>query len=178
MLATGPNRRVGSGSGSTRTRTVATGLTTRITWTFGNGAVLPPKTRHFKFTILAPIKYLSSDHITTWSVHRLCSVGRSFTSRCQICNPTSIWWVAIENPPNSPKISHYFTTTQRISLGLQIWMLEVKEGRTLNNLRIDYVMIQLKLKYLIGAKGVGTVYLEPRSGSNPAKYPQFYVQSG
>ena len=39
-------------------------------------------------------------------------------------------------------------------------MLEVKEGLKLNNLRIDYVMIQSKLQYLIGAKGVGTVYLE------------------
>ena len=57
-------------------------------------------------------------------------------------------------------------------------MQDVKEGLKLNNLRIDYVMIRSQLKYLIGAKGVGTVYLEPRSGSNPAKYPRFYVRSG
>jgi hypothetical protein len=43
VLATGPDSRVGSGFGSTRHRTVATGLTTRKTWTVGNGAVLPQK---------------------------------------------------------------------------------------------------------------------------------------
>ena len=65
VLATGPNSRVGSGFGSTRNRTVATGLTTRKTRTVGNGAVLPPTTRHLKSTIFAPLKYLSSDHIMT-----------------------------------------------------------------------------------------------------------------
>ena len=157
MLATGPNCRVGSGSGSTRTRTVAMGLTTWKTRTVGNGAVLPPKTRHFTFTILPPIKYLSSDRITTWSVRRLCSVTPSFTSRLQMCNLASIRWIAIENPPISLRISEYFTTTQRISVGLQIWMQEVKEGLKLNNLHIDYVIIRSQLKYWIEAKWVGTV---------------------
>jgi len=57
-------------------------------------------------------------------------------------------------------------------------MQEAKEGLKLNNLRIDYVMIRSKLKYLIGAKGAGTVYLDPRSGSKLAKYPRPYVRSG
>jgi hypothetical protein len=57
-------------------------------------------------------------------------------------------------------------------------MQKVKEGLKLNNLHLDYVMIQSKLKYLIGAKGVETVYLEPWFGSNLAKYPRFYVWSG
>ena len=178
VLATGPKCRVGSRSGSTRTRTVATGLTTPKTQTIGNGAVLPPKTRHLKLTILAPIKYLSSDRITTWSVCRLCSFGRSFTSRFQICDLTSIRWVTIENPPISLKITHYFATTQRISVGSQIWKREVKERVRLHNLRTDHVVIRSELKDLIGAKGVGTVYLELWSGSNPAKYLQFYVRSG
>jgi hypothetical protein len=65
MLATGPNSRVGSGFVSTQIRTVAMGLTTRKTRTVGNGAVFPVKTQHFKSTIFAPIKYLSSDRITT-----------------------------------------------------------------------------------------------------------------
>jgi hypothetical protein len=39
-------------------------------------------------------------------------------------------------------------------------------------------MIRSELIYLIGAKAVGTVYLEPRFGSNPAKYPQVYVRAG
>jgi hypothetical protein len=65
VLAKGPNSRVGSGSGSTRNRTVATGLTTRKTRPTGNGPVLPPKTRHLNITTLPPIKYLSSDRIMT-----------------------------------------------------------------------------------------------------------------
>jgi len=36
-------------------------------------------------------------------------------------------------------------------------MQEVKERLELNNLRIDHIMIRSKLKYLIGAKVVGTV---------------------
>ena len=30
----------------------------------------------------------------------------------------------------------------------------------------------------MGAKAVGTVYLEPWFGSNPAKYPRLYVRAG
>jgi hypothetical protein len=56
-------------------------------------------------------------------------------------------------------------------------MLELKELVILHNLRIHYVMIQSELKYFIGGKGVGTVHLELRFGSNPAKNPGFYVQS-
>jgi hypothetical protein len=143
VLATGPNSRVSSGSGSYPELNRCNGF--------------PYKTRSSKSTFLAPTKYLSSDRITTWSIRRLCSFSRSFTSRFQICDPTSICWVAIENPPISLKCSHYFTTIQRISVGLQIWMLEMKERPKLNNLRIDHVMIRSQLKYLIRAKVVGTV---------------------
>jgi len=157
VLATGPNCRVGSGSGSSRSRTVATGLTTQKTWPVRNGAVLPPTTRHLKLTILAPIQYLSSDCITTWSVCRLCSFCRSCTSRFQTCDPTSICWVVIENPPISLIISHHFTTTQRISVGSQIWMQEVKERQKLHNIRTDHVVILSELDYMIGAEGVQSV---------------------
>jgi len=80
VSATVPSSRVGSGSGSnpepnccnesyhTKTRTVAI------------GPVLPPKTRHFNFTSLGPIRYLSSDRIMTRSIRKLCSFMRSFTS--------------------------------------------------------------------------------------------------
>ena len=178
MLATGPNSRVGSGSGSTQNRTVATVLTTQKTRPTGNGPVLPPKTRHFNITTLPPIKYLSSDRIMTWSVCRLCSSTRSFTSRSQIFDPTNIRWVAIEYPLISLKMGPFFTATQRISVESQIGQREVKERPELQILRTDHVMIQWELKYLIGGKGVGTVNLEPQSGSNPAKIPRVYVRSG
>ena len=57
-------------------------------------------------------------------------------------------------------------------------MLEVKELIILHNLRTDHVTVRSELTYLIGAKALGTVNLGLRSGSNPAKYPQFYVRAG
>jgi len=57
-------------------------------------------------------------------------------------------------------------------------MLEVKELIILHNLCTDHVTVRSELTFLIGAKSVGTVNMEPRSGSNPAKYPRFYVRAG
>ena len=105
----------------------------------------------------------------TWSVRRLCSSSRSFTSRFQICDPTNIRWVAIENPVISRKMCLYFTATQQISVGSQIWKLEVKEWLEMHNVRTDRVMIRSELKYLIGAKVAGTLKIEPWSVYNPAK---------
>jgi len=136
---------------------MATGLPTRKTLTIGNGPVLPPKTRHFKFTMLAPIKYLSSDRTMTWSVRTLCSFIRSFTFRFQICDQTNIRWVAIENPQVSLEIWCYVPAIQRILIRLQIREREVEERVKLHNLRIHHVMIRWDLRYLIGAKVARTV---------------------
>jgi len=143
VLATGPNSRLGSGSGSNPEQDRCNGF--------------PPKTRHLKCTILAPIKYLSSDRIVTWSVRRLCSFSPSFPSHSQICDLTSIPWVAIENPHFSAEISPYFPAIQRILAQSQIWQREVKEGLKLHNLRTDHVTIPSELRYLIGGKVAGTV---------------------
>jgi len=138
-----PNRC--NGSYNTETRTVAI------------GPILPPKTWHFNLTTLAPIKYLSSDCIVTWSIRRLCRVSRSFTSRVQICDSTNIRLVAIKNPPISPKIGHFVNATQRLLVRSPIWTREVKERLNLYNLRIDHVTIRSHLTYLIGAKVADTV---------------------
>jgi len=143
VLATGPNSRFCSGSGSNPEPNRCNGF--------------PPTTWHFKCTILTPIKYLSSDRIVTWSVRRLCSFSPSFPSRSQICDLTSIRWVAIENPHLSAEISPYFTAIQRILAQSQIWQREVKEGLGLHNLRTDHVTIRSELRYLIGGKVAGTV---------------------
>jgi len=183
VLATGPNSWVGSGSGSTRNQTVATGLTTRKTRTIRNGPVLPPKSRHFKFTSLAPIKYLSSDRIMTWSVLTLCSFSGSFTSHSQVCDRTNIHWMVIENPLISAKMWCYFTANPQILVQLQIWKREVEERIILHNLHINHVMIWWDLRYLTGANVAGTVKLncstctiQPKNcmlisvvGKNPAK---------
>jgi len=57
-------------------------------------------------------------------------------------------------------------------------MLEVKELIILHNLRTDHLTVRSELTYLIGAKAVGTVTLEPLFNSNQAKYLRFYVRAG
>jgi len=120
VLATSTKYWVGSGSSSTQNRTVATDLNTHKPRTVGNGPVLPPKSRHFKFTVLPPIKYLSSDCITTQSICTLCSYTGTFTFQFQICDSTSIRSVGIENPLLLLQICYSFPTTQRISVRLQV----------------------------------------------------------
>ena len=171
VLATGPNSRVGSGFGSTQNRTFATGLTTRKSRTVGNMAVLPPKTRHFKSTIFTPIKYLSSDHIMTWSVRKLSSSSPSFTSRIQICDRTNICGGAVENPRNWLKNRLYFTATQRISVQSQIWMREVEDGLELHNVRTDHVTIRSELIYLIVVRITWSVKLNRGPGSSRTQTP-------
>jgi hypothetical protein len=148
------------------------------TWTVAIGPVLPPKPRHFNTTSLALIIYLSSDRIMTRSICKLCSFMRSFTYRFQICDQTDIRWVASENPGNSREIWHCCAAIIGILVGLQFWTREVNERIILHNLDIDHIIIWSERKYLSGAKGVGTIHLEPRSSSNAAKNPLFYVQSG
>jgi len=177
VLAKVLNSRVSSGSCSDLELNHCNGSYLMKTRTLAIGPVLPPKTRHFNTTSLAPIKYLSSDRIMTPSTCKLCSSMRSFTSRFQICDRTNVRWVASENPRISCEILRYFPAIHWILVGSQIWTREVKERIKLHNLRIDHLPIQSELKYLMGARGVGTVYLEPRSGSNPGKNPRFYVQS-
>ena len=177
MLATVPTCKSSSGLGlepgpigcnsfaTWKTRTIA----------FGPGSTSIPGLCEPRFFV--PIKYLSSDRIVAWSICRLCSFCRSFTSHSEICDAMNMRWVAIKNLQHSHRIGPIFTATQRISVGSQIWNREVKERLELHNLRIDHVTIQSKLKYLIGAKAVGTEKLEPRSGSNLAQNPRFYVWS-
>ena len=168
MLATVPNCRIGSGSGSGPQPNRCNGSYHTKPRTVAIGPVSPPKSRHFNITTLAPIKNLISDHIVTWSVCRLFSSRRSFTSRVEIWDPTNIRWVAIENPKMSCKISLYFIATQRISVRSQICKREVKEGPELHNLHTDHLVIRSELKYLIAAKAAGTMKMEPWSGYNPA----------
>jgi hypothetical protein len=85
------------------------------------------KTGHFNITTLPRIMYFSSDHITIWSVCRLCCPCRSFPYRSQICDPINIRWVAIKTPLMWRNICPFFTAMQWISVGSQIWKREVKE---------------------------------------------------
>jgi len=150
----------------------------RKTWTVGNGLVLPPKTRHFKVTILATIKYLSSDHIMTWSVCTLCSFSHSFISRCQIWDKTNIHWVTFKNPGCSGKISCYLTPIGRILVRSQIWHRKVEERLKLHNLHTDHFMICWDLRYLIGAKVAATVKCNRGPGTTQPKHCCFMTGPG
>jgi hypothetical protein len=133
------------------------GLLTRKPAPSQLGRFYHEKTRHFNIATLLPIKYLSSDRIMTWSVHRFCSSSRCFTSSFQICDLTNTCWVAIENPLILCTMCHYFTATEPISVGSQIWKREVKERLERHNQYNDHVLLQSELKYWIGAKVAGTV---------------------
>jgi len=124
-----------------------------ISWFFGQ--VVPRLQFHFTVpATFAPIKFLSSDHMRTWSVHRLYSFSRSFTSQFQICDPTDIRWVGGKTRQILTVISGFSRLSQRILVGSQIWKREVKERLELHNLHTDHVMIRSEFKYLIGAKVV------------------------
>jgi len=169
VLAMVPTRYNGSGLGLGPERKCCHRSYHAKTRTVSIGPVLPPKTRHLKCPILAPIKYLSSDHIITWWIRRFCSFSRSFTCRCQICYSTNIRGVAIENPRISLEICPYFTATQPISVGLHIWMLEVEDLVKPHNLRIHHGMIRSELKNLIGAKVGGNIIWNCGPGSTRPK---------
>ena len=142
------------------------------------GPVLPPKTQHFKCSFVPPIKYLSSNRIVTWSIRRLCRFSRSFTSCSQIWDLANIRGVAIDNMWISFKICLYFTAALRISVGLQIWMLELKELAKLHHLRIHHGIIWSELKKLDWSKSCRNHNIEPQSGFNPDKKPQVWVRCG
>jgi len=99
----------------------------------------------------------------------LSSCSPTFTSRIQSCDRTNIRGGAIDYPRNTLKHRLNLTATQRISVRLQIWMREVKEGLKPHNLRTDHVMIQSELIYIIGVRVTGTVKWSRGPGNKPTK---------
>jgi hypothetical protein len=168
----------GSGLGLNPELNSCNGVFTWQPWTVAFGLDSTLKPALCKPRCFASIKYWISDRIKRWSIHRLCSVSGSSTSRFQLCDTTNIGWVAIENPRISHDISSSFTTTQQILVGSQICKREVKERLKLHNLHVDHVSIWSELKYFIGANAVGTRKLKPRSGSNSANNPWLDLHSG
>jgi hypothetical protein len=131
----------------------------------------PPTTWHFKSTILAPIKYLSSDCIVTWSVCRLRTVRPSFPSRSHICDRTNICWVAIENPHISAEILRSLTAIQQISVQSQIWQREVKEGAETAQSAYLWCHNTIRTQILNWSQSCRNHNMEPWSGSNPSPNP-------
>jgi hypothetical protein len=111
----------------------------------------------FHFTVLttlAPIKYLSSDRIVTWSIREMCRLMPYFISRSQICDRISMHRVAVKLSPKSRQNDRVFIPTPWQLVRLQIGEQEMKEGMKLHISRIDYVTIWSELKYLIGVRNV------------------------
>jgi len=90
VLTTVAIRWVSSGSSSDPEPNCCNGSHHMKTRTVAIGPVLPPKTRHFNIISFAPIRYLSSDRIVTWSIRKLRSFMRSFTTGSHTCHPTNI----------------------------------------------------------------------------------------
>jgi len=163
------------GYGWDRNRTVATGSTTTTPRRLQLGRFYHQTPGVTTSQDLAPNQYLSSDRIVIRSIRRLCSFSRSFTSRFQICDLTNTCGVAIESPRFWLEMCPYFTAIQWISVGSLIRMQEMKQLIKLHNQRIHHVMIWSELNNLMAANAVGTVKLQPQSGSNLAENPGFYV---
>jgi hypothetical protein len=152
VLATVQTRQHSSRLGLESELNYCNGLYHTKTQTIAIGPVLPPKTQHFNIAALAPIQYLSSDRIMTWSVRRLSSSSCTFTCRCQICDTTNTRCDAIEHLRISLYICPYFTAIQQISARSQIEKREMKERIELHNLHTDHITIQSEIWYLIGTK--------------------------
>jgi hypothetical protein len=88
----------------------------------------------------------------TWSICRMCSFGPSFTSRRQICDWTSIRWIAVKEGDISAGLCGFSIATQQILVQSRMWEREGKESLKLHNLCTDHVTIRSELRYIIGAK--------------------------
>ena len=140
------------------------GIGSEPTWDHGNGfyhtttgaipigPVLPPIIWHFNHTTLAGIENFCSDHIMTWSIHRLCCFSCSLTSHCGLSDPTNIRRVAIKNLWILFIIYPYFLATPWVSVTSPYQMLEVKLFVKLHNLHIYHVVIRSEFRYLLAAK--------------------------
>ena len=181
VLATVPNCWVGSRSSSDPEPNCCYGSYETKTRTVAIGPVPPPNTRHSNITSLAPIKYMSSDRIVTWSIRKLCVSMHSFTSCFEICDLPNIRWVGIDNPGFAHHIWPYFTVIQLILVVSQSWKQAVKDRIQLHNLHMDHMMIRSELRYLIGLRLTQSGRnrkTEPRCCSMPAKNLPVLVWSG
>ena len=97
VLATVPNPHFSSGSGLEPNWNLCNGFhpIKKPTHRTEPGVFWPvPQFR--QLWTLAPIKYLSSDCITIWYIHKRCSFACSFTSNSPLCDLINICGVAVE----------------------------------------------------------------------------------
>jgi len=78
-------------------------------------AVFRPVPQFHPPTSLAPIKYLSFDCITKWSICKRCSFACSFTAYSSLCNPISIRCVTAK----TANFWRFPTASQQILIGSQ-----------------------------------------------------------
>jgi hypothetical protein len=103
---------------------------------------------------LAPIKYISCDQIMTWSICKLYTINRSYTSLLQIGDPANSRWVGLKKHTIFTEIRRFLIVTKQIVVESPIWTQQVQEQLVLHNLHIEHVTIQSEFIYLIASKGV------------------------
>jgi len=153
-----------------------------VRWRIGTGP-------QFHFTVpatLAPIKYLNSDHIATWSIREMCRMMPYFISHFQICDQINIHWVAVKLSWKSRQNDRVSIATPQQLVRLQIGECEIKEGIKLHISHIDYVTIRCELQYSIGARyvdfwRVGFVWkpvetVQFRVGTGPGTEPGIWTR--
>jgi len=97
VLATVPNPRFGSRSRLEPNSNHRNGFHPIEKPTRTEPAVFWPVPQFHRLRTLAPIDYLSSDRITTWSICTGCSFACSFTTYSPLCNPINIHCITVNN---------------------------------------------------------------------------------
>ena len=187
-LATGPHSLVGYGSGFTRNRPLATGLTSPKSRTIGNAPVLSTRTRHFKFTILLQLSIWVL--IIRWhDQYAHCAVQAALQPPA---TRFAIGPIFVELLSKSLEFLRQYGVFPRDSTNIgPIARLRAGGGTTakLYNRCIHHVMMLWDLRYLIGAEVAATVKwnhgagatrrtncgIMPGPGNNPAKAQRVWI---
>jgi hypothetical protein len=105
-------------------------------------------------TRVAPIKYLNSNRIATWSIREMWWLMPCFSSHSQICNRISIHLVTLKLSGKTCQNDRVSIATPRQLVQLQIGERQMKEGIKLRISWLHYVAMRWELQYLIGGRSV------------------------
>ena len=130
---------------------------------------------HFhRLRTLAPIKYLSCDCITIWSICKRCRFSCSFTSHSPICDPITIHWVASKNAQFSALLHSNSTSSN--------WIANWRMGGERASITASCTYISycdtMTTQILNWSESSEFPKMRLCSVINAAKKPQIHVRSG
>jgi len=174
VLATVPNPRFGSGSGL------------EPNWNCWNGfhpirkpnrtepLVFWPVPKFCQLGTLAPIKYMSSDHITIWYICGWCRFACSFSSYSPLCNPINIHCITAKHVQFSALIHSNSSNIDRIAK----W--RIGSGWACKTASFTYISDCDTIRTQILNWSQSSDYAKMRLCCvyNPAKKLRVYVRSG